>query len=174
MRTIDVDPTVIDIPSYGSATEAIQAERSALQAKQAAMDSSRLREQLIKDFTISDQAICLCLVNGVYLEVAVVGKQVRWRVLESYSIVGDTSQRRGAPARLIWPGGSETIWDPGGLLESRRKFFIQRIFAGQVFLNICFKGGGILQFLPVWNRTDNLPLLYLSELERPLQTRPVQ
>ena len=66
---------------------------------------------------------------------------------------------------LRWPSGRITQWDPGRFLASRVPFAVTEMFAGSCYINLYFAGGGVLQFLPVWNSSDSVPILYVYELE---------
>lgn len=165
MRTIRVDPRVCNVRSYDSAAKAISAEMNTSRAARAALDSVRVADQYVKCYVISDQATSMALSNGLVLEIAVRAKQVEWRILEADALAVPVVQQSYPSLRLTWPSGAETVLDPATLIETRIHCPLQQVFAGRCFVNVYFKGGGVLQFLPLWNCSDQMPLLNLSELE---------
>lgn len=165
MRTISVDPNFCDIHGYDSAVEAISAEAHTLRAKRSAADSSRIAGHYVRHYTVSDQAISVTLSNHLVLDIGVLDTQVEWQIIEADAVAADVVQQHYPPVRLLWPSGAETVLDPGALLKVRLPFPLQKLFAGECFVNAYFKGGGALQFLPLWNHSDQSPLLNVSELE---------
>lgn len=169
MRTIKVDPNAINIPSYGSASEAIAAEMATARAGRAAQDSKQIAGAFIRSYSTSDSRICLNLSNSCSLELTATGSQVEWRVLDHRPAEGVAAKHDALS--LVWPSGSKDIWNPACLLDTRRECAIAKLFAGQAFVNVYFWEGGVLQFVPLWNDTDRLTMLYCFELEPALRAR---
>jgi hypothetical protein len=112
------------------------------------------------------------LSNGDLLEVLTTGRRVEWRISGQDAGFLESAEHDGMAVRLLWASGEET-WRPTILLERRRESRLHKLFAGQVFVNIYFSKGGVLQFLPVWNSSEQLPFLYFGELEPcPADTNP--
>jgi hypothetical protein len=166
MRTVNVDPNVFPVPTYRSAAEAIAAETSTTRAKRSSEDSLLIRGAIIREFMILDQEVRLSLSNDRSLHVFVVGGLVEWRISSSSDTESQNTEQRFSAMRLVWPSGAHTAWDPATLLDSRRPFMLEKLFAGQIFFNVYFRAGGLLQFLPLWNCSDESPFLHFFELEK--------
>jgi hypothetical protein len=167
MRTIQVDPKALAVLAYKSASEAISVEMGNPSVKRSAIESSLIAGSFIEVFTISDKTIYLSLSNAYAVSIAVVDRRVEWAIARLTGSVSSDVEHGYASVNLMWPNGKSTIWSPSILLEGRRRFPLQKLFAGQRFFNIYFNGGGVLQFTPLWNHSEQSPLLYVSELEAP-------
>ena len=161
MRLVDVD-VFADVPSYPSAAEAIAAESNSVRAKRSAEDSLLLSGSTIQRYWIDRSAFCIQLSNGRYLRLVASRAKVEWVV---DSDCGPQLPDSSDAIELRWPSGRITKWDPGRFLASRVPFAVTEMFAGSCYINLYFAGGGVLQFLPVWNSSDSVPILYVYELE---------
>jgi hypothetical protein len=123
----------------------------------------KLSGSFLSGFVVSDQEVRLRFTNGYSLRVFLVEGVVEWGLSGPDS--GVVPVQAGGPIVLEWSNGRQTAWDPAGLLDSRSLFVLRRIYAGEMFLNLMFMKGGILQFLPLWNASEQTPLVYLEELE---------
>ena len=165
MQTIHVDPTAFAPRTFRSGAEAIAFELNSPRAPLAAMDSSRICGTFIEDCIVSKQRVVLRLSNGHFLDVTIAGGKVEWQILQ-VSTGDSTDVEHGyGPMQLAWPNGEMSIWDPAALVRSRRQFGLSKLCAGDAFFNVYFQRGGALQFLPLWNSSEQLPMLYVWELE---------
>jgi hypothetical protein len=164
-----VDPSFFPIPAYQSAAEAIAAETATQRAARSAKESSLVTGSFIEAFGSTDQQVALYLTNGHILQVNVIQEGlVEWTVSKGAASGGTVGEDCFASMDLVWPSNRTTRWSPGGILATRLQFPIDKLFAGQIFVNIYFERGGVLQFLPLWNRSEQSALLYISELEPPV------
>jgi hypothetical protein len=165
VRTITIDHNYCRPRGYRSASEAIAAEAETSRAKLADIDSPRIAGQYVVGFAGSDQAVSVTLSDAFSLELLVVERRVEWRVERAEPAEASRDAQDYPPLCLFWPDGKRTIMDGGELLKTRLSFPLRMLFAGQSFVNVYFKGGGCLRFHPFWNRSDEAPLLHVSELE---------
>jgi len=153
------------MPTYKSAAEAIAADSHTPRSERAATDSSVVAGAFVEEFVTSDQCISLGLSLGYVLDVFINGEAIDWKVSRPRSDMATSGASRCVPVSLMWPDGEITDLNPVQMLETRRRFSLRKLFAGQRFLNVYFNGGGALQFLPLWNQSDQAFLLYVDELE---------
>lgn len=165
MRTIKVDPNLIEVPTFDSASSAISAEMRTARAERSAIESPLLAGSYINDFLITDDMISLHLSNGSSCDLAVANGRVEWEISNRVPNVRQGIDHLSDSVNLVWPSGRSRIWSAATLLESRQNFPFDKLFAGQVFVNLYFKGGGALQFIPLRNCSEESFLLYFFELE---------
>ena len=165
MRTIRVDHNYANIRSYKSASEAIRAESDNPRHHFAIGDSQKISESRIAEYSSDGQSILLYLSNGTAVSLAAENRSVSWQTLSWDREKALPACEHPEAMQLAWPNGDITKSDPSKLLESRQGFSVRKLTAGECLVSLHFKGGGALQFIPLWNRSEETPMLYVSELE---------
>jgi hypothetical protein len=165
------DPRIVQVRSwftlrsFDTPKEAIEALEGTSRFEQARLDSVAIAGQTMTRFIYDAGRLHLCLSGGEILEVIAAEGKVEWHLVKGTGLANARSFAKPEAINLRFENGGVDIFEPASLLKSRESFPLSKLFGGDFFLNIYFRRGGVLQFAPLWNESDQTPLLYFSELE---------
>jgi hypothetical protein len=162
MATVKVDFDGIHFPTYSSPQEAIHAARKHPRAASSKYDSNRISGYRFIGFSAEHDRIALHLTEGTILEIFASDRNVEWTIMQP------TATQQGIKHSfediIVWPNGSQDIWNPSLIFLQRLNCTIRKLDAGEAYVNVDFGDYGVIRICRLHDIDRDRMVLFASEL----------